>query len=74
MQTFTTADVLRELGAVVASSEARAMLSRAARVARVHRDVPLATSDLLVLLEALAAEGGVVQILAEDLAQEALRP
>lgn len=69
----TTEDLLREFGAVVPASDARALLRRASRVAGVRRGTALETGDLLLVLEAMGAEGGHVQRLAEDLAQQVLR-
>ncbi|MCK9487348.1 MAG: hypothetical protein M0R73_11730 [Dehalococcoidia bacterium] len=72
--TMTADELLRHVGAVTSASDARALLRRAARVAGVRRDRPMATRDLLLVLEALGAEGGSVQLLAEQLARQALRP
>ena len=70
---LTTEDLLREFGAVLSASDARALMRRAARVAGVRRGSRMATGELLLVLEAMGAEGGLVQQLAEHLAQEALR-
>ncbi len=70
---LTTDDLLAELGDVTSRSDARAMISRAARVAGVPTGRPLAIRDLLMVCEALAAEGGAIQQLAEAVATRALR-
>lgn len=72
MPSFTTDDLLRELTLVTSTSNARAMLGRASRVARVRRGPDLAPGEMLVLLEALATEGGAIQTVAEDIARRAL--
>lgn len=71
--TYSTDDVLRELTSVVSTSDARAVIGRASRVARVRRGADLEPGEVLVLLTALAAEGGVIQQLAEEMARRALR-
>jgi len=69
-RSITTDELLREIGLV--SSDARALLGRASRVAGVKRGQALEVSELLLLLEALASEGGPVQEIAETLARRAL--
>ena len=73
MAFLTTDDLLAELGGVTSRSDARAMISRAARVAGVATGRPLEVRELLMVCEALAAEGGVIQTLAESVATRALR-
>lgn len=73
MAFMTTDDLLAELGGVTSRSDARAMISRAARVAGVPTGRPLEVRQLLMVCDALAAEGGVIQALAESVATRALR-
>jgi hypothetical protein len=73
MLSITTDDLMRELHRVTSTSDARAMISRASRVAGVAQGRPLETSDLLLVCEALAAEGGEIQQIAEAVATKALR-
>lgn len=73
MAFLTTDDLLAELGGVTSRSDARAMISRAARVAGVPTGRPLEVRQLLMVCEALAAEGGAIQTLAESVATRALR-
>ena len=71
--TMSTEELLQQLNAVTSRSDARAMVSRAARVAGVATNRPLEVHELLLVCEALAAEGGVIQQLAEAIATRALR-
>lgn len=73
MAFMTTDDLLAELDGVTSRSDARAMISRAARVAGVATGRPLEMRELLMVCEALAAEGGAIQQLAESMATRALR-
>ena len=73
MAFLTTDDLLAELDGVTSRSDARAMISRAARVAGVRTGRPLQVRELLMVCEALAAEGGTIQQLAESVATRALR-
>ncbi|MFA7249913.1 MAG: hypothetical protein WC273_09825 [Dehalococcoidia bacterium] len=73
MAFLTTDDLLAELGGVASRSDARAMISRAARVAGVPTGRPLEMRELLMVCEALAAEGGAIQQTAEAVATRALR-
>lgn len=70
---MSTDQLQQELNAVTSRSDARAMISRAARVAGVSTDRPLEVRELLLVCEALAAEGGAIQQLAETIAMRALR-
>jgi hypothetical protein len=65
-------DLARELGAVTSRSDARAVVNRAARVAGVPADRPLQVDELLRMCEAVAAEGGLVQEIAELIASRSL--
>ncbi len=75
--TMTTDDLLREFRSVLPASDARALLRRASRVAGIRRGAQrgsaLETMELLLILEALGAEGGPVQRVAEQLARQALQ-
>ncbi len=71
---MTTDDLLREFAAILPAWEARALMRRAARLAGVRPGAALGTGELLMVLEAMGAEGGTVQRVAEHLAQEALQP
>jgi len=74
MERMTLDELQAELGTVTSRADARAVLNRAARVAGVGTDRPLAMEELLLVLEALAAEGGMVQQLAETIARDMARP
>ena len=73
MAFLSTDDLEHTLHRVTSRSDARAMINRAARVAGVATDRPLAVGELLLVCEALAAEGGAIQELAETIAIRALR-
>jgi hypothetical protein len=66
-------DLRTELRTVTSSSDAKAMLNRAARIAGVSANRPLEMRELLLVCEALAAEGGPIQLIAEAIATRALR-
>ena len=55
------------------SRSARAMVSRATRVSGVADDRPLELRELLMMCDALCAEGGSIQRVAEEIAMRALR-
>ena len=69
---ITIEELAAEIGAVTSASDARALLNRAQRIAGVRKDRPLRVQELLHVCEALAAEGGVVQQIAELIARRAL--
>jgi len=69
---MTADDLARELAAVTSASDARAVINRAARVAGVPADRPLQVDELLRMCEAVAAEGGLVQEIAELIASRSL--
>ena len=73
MAFMSTNDLMQELNTVTSRSDARAMISRAARVAGVATDRPMEMRELLLVCEALAAEGGAIQQMAEAIAMRALR-
>lgn len=72
MAAMSTEDLLSALYSVTSPSDARALMSRARRVAGVPSGKPLEMQELLMVCEALAAEGGVIQRIAETMAQRAL--
>lgn len=71
--TTTLADVQGALGEVATRGEAKAAVRRAARIVGVERDRPLELRELIRICSALAAEGGSIQQLAEEIAGDALR-
>lgn len=71
---ITIDDLVGQIGGVTSSSDARALLNRAQRIAGVPANRPLRVQELLRVCEALAAEGGMVQEMAEMIATRALRP
>ena len=71
-QAMSADELARELGAVTSGNDARAVVSRAARVAGVPMDRPLQMAELLRVCEAVAAEGGLVQEIAEMVASRSL--
>ena len=73
-RSITIDDLIGQLGSVTSQSDARALLNRAQRIARVRRDRPLEADELLRVCESLAAEGGMVQQIAEIIARQALTP
>ena len=72
MGAMSTGDLLRELNGVTSDADARAMVSRASRMVGAS-DGPLDLRELLLMCEALAAEGGPIQQLAEEIAMRAIR-
>jgi len=70
---ITIEDLTAEVRAVTSASDARAVVSRASRIAGVPDNRPLQTRELLRVCEALAAEGGLIQEIAEVIATRALR-
>jgi hypothetical protein len=73
MESTTLADVQGALGAITSDRQARAVIRRAAKIIGIKRDQPLGLHELIRLCSALAAEGGEIQQLAEEIAGEALR-
>ncbi len=71
-QARTVDDLYRELGRVTSRADARAVLNRAARVAGVASDRALDLKQMLMVCTALAAEGGPIQALAEQIATASL--
>jgi hypothetical protein len=65
-------DLSRELGKVTSRSDARALLNRAARVVGVAPNRPLELKELLMVCQSLAAEGGAIQTIAEQIATMSL--
>ena len=71
-QAMSAEELARELAAVTSRNDARAVINRAARAAGVPVDRPLQMAELLRVCEAVAAEGGLVQELAEMIASRSL--
>lgn len=69
---MTVDDLACELAAVTSVSDARAVINRAARVAGIPSDRTLQVDELLRICEAVAAEGGLVQEIAELIASRSL--
>ena len=61
-----------ELSAVTSASDARAVVNRASRIAGVPNNRPLDVSELMLVLSALSAEGGMIQDVAQTIAAAAL--
>ena len=72
LNAMTADDLVRELAAVTSGSDARAVVNRAARVAAVPLDRPLQVDELLRVCEAITAEGGLIQEIAEIVASQSL--
>lgn len=68
----TIDDLTRDLGRLTSLADARAILNRAARVAGVPSDRALDTRQLVLVCSALAAEGGSIQALAEEIASASM--
>jgi len=73
METTTLADVQGALGSVATRGAAKAAARRAGKIVGVQRDQPLELRELIRVCSALAAEGGSIQQLAEQIAGDALR-
>ena len=73
MDTTTLSDVQGALGAVASSRDARVAVRRAAKIVGVEANQPLELRELVRICSALAAEGGVIQQMAEEIAGDALR-
>ena len=71
---LTVDDVAAEVRSVTSVSDARAVVNRASRIAGVPGNRPLQLQELLRVCEALAAEGGLVQEIAELIATRTLDP
>jgi hypothetical protein len=73
---LTLGELAAEIETMTSASTARAVVSRASRVAGVQQEVqqggPLEVRELLRVCQALAAEGGTVQQIAEVIAARAL--
>lgn len=61
-----------ELSAVTSASDARAVVNRASRIAGVPDNRPLDVNELMLVLSALSAEGGMIQDVAQTIAAAAL--
>ncbi len=73
IETTTLAEVQGALGAVASRGEAKAAIRRAAKLIGVSGGEPLGIRELVRLCSALAAEGGAIQQLAEQIAGDALQ-
>ena len=73
MEPTTPAEVQGALGAVASPGQAKAAIRRASKLVGVQRDEPLELRELVRLFPALAAEGGPIQQLAEQIAGDALQ-
>ena len=72
METTTLDDIQSALGAVASRGRVRAAIRRATRITGAERERPLERRELIRLCSALAAEGGPIQQLAEEIATDAL--
>ena len=73
--TMTTQGLMAAMSSVVPHGRARRLVTRARRVAGLGRatsEEAFETLEWLMILEAIASEGGDIQMLAEVLAREAL--
>ncbi len=61
-----------ELSAVTSASDARAVVNRASRIVGVPDNRPLDMKELMLVLSALSAEGGMIQDVAQTIAAAAL--
>ncbi|MCK9494587.1 MAG: hypothetical protein M0R75_03690 [Dehalococcoidia bacterium] len=68
----TARGLLAEVASVVSRRQAWRVVTRARRLAGVGEDEALGRIEVLMLLESIAAEGGVLQVLAERLARRTL--
>ena len=73
MGLVSASDLMHALFGVTSDADARAMVSRATRVSGVADDRPLELRELLMMCDALCAEGGSIQQVAEEIAMRALR-
>ena len=71
-RTLTLDELVTEIGMVTSTSDARAVVNRASRITRAPDHRPLEVRELLSVCQALAAEGGMVQQIAELIAARAL--
>jgi hypothetical protein len=72
-QVRTIDELATHIGTVTSGSDARAVLNRASRVAGVPNNRALELEELLRVCAALAAEGGMIQQVAESIASDAVR-
>ncbi len=69
---LTLEDVVVEISTVTSAGDAETLVERASRITGVARDGALEVRELLLVCEALSAEGGPVQRIAESIATRAL--
>lgn len=70
--TLTLEELAIELGTVTSAADARAVVNRASRIVGAPDNRPLEMQELVLVCQALAAEGGMIQQLAETIATKAL--
>lgn len=68
----TIEELTAQIRAVTSQSDARAVVNRASRVAGVQHGRELDLRELLLVCSALAAEGGLIQEIADSIASRAL--
>ncbi len=73
MSFWTLDDLQGALGAATSRGNARAAIRRAARIVDVRSADELGLHELVRVCSALAAEGGAIQQVAEEIASDALR-
>ncbi len=71
-RSLTLDELVTEIGMVTSASDARAVVNRASRIAEAPDNRPLEVRELLRVCQALAAEGGIVQQVANLIATPAL--
>ena len=69
---LTLEDVVVEISAVTSARDAETLVERASRITGVARGGALEVRELLLVCEALSAEGGPVQRIAESIATRTL--
>lgn len=73
MRIHTVDELQTQLRAAASRGNVRAALRRASRIAGVNTDQELDVHQLVRVCSALAAEGGAIQTIAEQIASDALR-
>lgn len=71
-QALTLDQLALQLAGVTSTSDARAVVNRASRIAGVPDNSALDAFELLKVCQALTAEGGLIQQMAESIATQAL--
>jgi hypothetical protein len=70
---ITLDQLMVELSEVTSASDAQAIVNRASRIAGAPSDRPLDVEELILVLSALSAEGGMIEQLAQTIAAAELR-